>query len=61
MDDYGLTPKGRKRTKPQMVHVNVRLPEWALEFYKQQPNYTGYIRKVLVAHAQENKEQTPLD
>lgn len=57
MSDYGTTKSGKPRVKPTMVHVNVRLPVWALEFYKEYPNYTKVIRDVLIAHAQENKDK----
>jgi hypothetical protein len=52
MDELGRTKTGRKRSKPTMVHVNVRLPKDVFEFYKAHPNYTKVMREVLVAHAQ---------
>lgn len=46
----------RTRTKPAMVHVNVRLPAWVLDYYKQQStSYTKMLRDVLVQHAQEGQ------
>jgi hypothetical protein len=44
-----------KGTKPALVHVNLRLPEWVVEFYREQPNYTGTMREVLTIHAQEKQ------
>lgn len=55
MSDFGTTKSGKVRTKPTMLHVNVRLPLDTLEFYKTYPNYTKKMRDVLVAYAQ--KEQ----
>ena len=47
-----------KGTKPALVHVNLRLPEWVVEFYREQPNYTGTMREVLTIHAQEKQIKT---
>jgi hypothetical protein len=47
-----------KGTKPALVHVNLRLPEWVVEFYREQPNYTGTMRDVLTIHAQEKQIKT---
>lgn len=57
-------PKKRTRgkgVKPRLVHVNVRIPAWVLEHYKQKPSYTAAIREVLTMHAQESqaKDNTP--
>jgi hypothetical protein len=56
MSDLGTTPTGRKRTKPNLVHVNVRLPKHVVEFYRQYPNYTSKMRSVLMEFAA--KQQT---
>ena len=34
--------------KKAMVHVNLRIPEEVLKFYKKYPNYTGKMRQTLV-------------
>lgn len=50
-------PKRRGRgkgTRPALAHVNVRVPQWVLDFYKQEANYTKAMREVLTRHAQEN-------
>lgn len=37
--------------KPAMVHTNVRLPEYVVNYFKDNyPNYTAEIRRVLEAH-----------
>lgn len=47
-----------KGTKPALVHVNLRLPQWVAEFYKGEPNYTKTMREVLTLHAQEQQSKT---
>jgi hypothetical protein len=48
--------KGRGKQKiPAMVHVNVRLPQEVLDYYKQWPNYTKMIRTVLTNYAESQK------
>ena len=45
-----------KRSKDErrvMVHINVRLPEDVVEFYKQYPNYTRRMREVLIKFKEE--------
>ena len=54
-------PKRRGRgkgIKPKLAHINIRLPQWVLDYYKQQPNYTKAIREVLTIHVQENQTST---
>ena len=46
-----------KRSKDErrvMVHINVRLPEDVVEFYKQYPNYTRKMRDVLIKFKEES-------
>ena len=46
-----------KRSKDErrvMVHINVRLPEDVVEFYKQYPNYTQVMRGVLIKFKEES-------
>jgi hypothetical protein len=47
-----------KGVKPALVHVNVRLPQWVLDYYKEQPSYTKAMREVLIIHAQEQISKT---
>jgi uncharacterized protein (DUF4415 family) len=44
---------------PAKVHVNVRLPEDVLEFYKRFPNYTSKMRDVLIRYKEEAEIQDP--
>jgi hypothetical protein len=40
--------------KPAMVHTNVRLPEYVVDYFKEHhSSYTAEIRNVLEAHVQE--------
>jgi hypothetical protein len=50
-----------KRSKDErrvMVHINVRLPEDVVEFYKQYPNYTRAMRDVLIKFKEEHDNGT---
>jgi len=42
--------------KEPMVHVNVRLPQYVLDHFKQYSNYTRRIREVLIERVKEEKE-----
>jgi len=44
---------------PAKVHVNIRLPEDVLEFYKRFPNYTSKMRDVLIRYKEEAEIQDP--
>lgn len=44
-----------KAVRPAMVHVNVRLPEEVLAFFKQYPSYTKMMRTVLTNYAESMK------
>lgn len=46
-----------KGVKPALVHANIRLPLWVLDFYKEKPNYTKLMREVLTIYAQENQSK----
>ena len=49
-------PKVRgKGVKPAMVHVNVRIPQEVLDYFKQFPSYTKKIRTVLTNYAESMK------
>jgi len=39
-----------KGVKPAMLHVNVRLPQYVLDYFKEFPNYTKEMRRVLEEH-----------
>ena len=42
-----------KGNKPAMVHTNVRLPEYVVDYFKEHhSSYTAEIRNVLEAHVQ---------
>lgn len=41
----------RKRKTPALVHVNVRIPDVVLGFYKQSPSYTKRMREILTDFA----------
>ena len=45
-----------KQKAPTLVHVNVRIPQEVLDYYKQWPSYTKMIRTVLTNYAE---SQTP--
>jgi hypothetical protein len=49
-----------KQRKVAMVHVNVRLPVYVLEYFQQYPNYTKSIRKVLEQHVHEAQDEEDL-
>lgn len=51
MEEAKVKRRGKGKT-PALVHVNVRLPQEVLNFYKQNyPSYTGGMREVLCLHA----------
>jgi len=35
-----------------LIHVNVRLPQYVIDYFKQHPNYTRAIRDVLKQHVE---------
>jgi hypothetical protein len=41
-----------------MVHVNVRLPQHVVDYFKQFPNYTKAIRDALEQHVREATADT---
>ena len=45
-------PRGKGK-RQAMAHVNLRLPEDVLDYYKQYPNYTQMIREVLIKFKEE--------
>lgn len=48
-----------KGIKPALVHINLRVPEPVLEFYKRYPSYTGKMREVLIAYKEKVESQDP--
>jgi uncharacterized protein (DUF4415 family) len=50
--------KRSKDERQPMVHINVRLPEDVVEFYKQYPNYTRAMRDVLIKYKEEHDDGT---
>ena len=55
-------PKRRGRgkgTRPALAHVNVRIPIWVLDYYRQQQNYTKAMREVLTMHVLDNQVDQP--
>lgn len=39
-----------KGVKPSMLHTNVRLPKYVVDYFKEFPSYTKEIRRVLEEH-----------
>jgi len=63
MSDAPTTKNVRGKGKhPAKVHVNIRLSQDVLEFYRRFPSYTGKMREVLTNHAKEhNHEESSSD
>ena len=38
--------------KKNLVHVNVRLPQYVIDYFKQQPSYTRAMREALKQHVE---------
>jgi len=38
--------------KKNLVHVNVRLPQYVIDYFKQQPSYTHAMREALKQHVE---------
>jgi uncharacterized protein (DUF4415 family) len=57
------TPKrvrGKGKTRLALGHINLRVPNEVIEFYKQRyPNYTGKMREVLTQFVEQHKPQDP--
>jgi len=51
MSDEQPTNPRRTRKKLAMVHVNVRVPDVVVGFYKQSPSYTKRMREILTDFA----------
>ena len=51
--------RGRgKGVRPAMAHVNLRLPQEVVDYYKEWPNYTKMMRTVLTNYAESQKPNT---
>jgi len=50
-------PRRGKAVKPAMIHVNMRLPEEVLAFFKAHSQYTLEMRKVLVSYYEKALEK----
>ena len=48
-----------KVVKPALVHINLRIPESVLEFYKRYPSYTAKMREVLTQYKERTESQDP--
>ena len=48
-----------KGKNPAKVHVNLRMSEEVLEFYKRYPSYTAKMREVLTEYKQQTEAQDP--
>ena len=48
--------KGKLTAK---AHVNLRMPESVLEFYKRYPSYSGKMREVLTEYKERTEAQDP--
>lgn len=48
-----------KGKHPAKVHVNLRMPEPVLEFYKRYPSYTAKMREVLTEYKERTEAQDP--
>jgi 3-deoxy-D-manno-octulosonic-acid transferase len=54
---WETTNKALATRKEPLVHVNMRLPQEVVNFYKQEPNYTKAMREALVKVMQMRKEE----
>ena len=45
-----------KGVKPPMLHINMRLPQYVVDYFKEFPSYTKEMRRVLEEHV--NKADT---
>lgn len=58
--DEAKTKRSRGKGKlPAKAHVNLRVSEPVLEFYKQYPNYSGKMREVLTEYMERTEAQDP--
>jgi len=51
--------RGRgKAVRPAMVHVNLRVPQDVLDYYKEWPSYTKMMRTVLSNYAESQTKKS---
>lgn len=50
-----------KQKEPTLVHVNVRLPQYVVDHFKADPNYTQEIRRVLTEYVDNKVGFRPLE
>ena len=43
-------------SKEAMVKINVRLPQYVVDYFRQYTNYTGAVRAALIEHVNKQKE-----
>ena len=61
MSSEEVSRRGRgKGVKPAMGHVNLRMPEDVLEFYRRYPRYTNKMREVLIQWVREHPAADPV-
>lgn len=58
MEEAKVKRRGKGKT-PALVHINVRLPQEVLNFYRRYPSYTGKIREVLTEFKEKAEAQDP--
>jgi uncharacterized protein (DUF4415 family) len=61
MNEVRVNPsRGRGKGKtPAKAHVNLRVPEEVLEFYRRYPSYTAKMREVLIQYKEQVEAQDP--
>jgi len=58
MNEEGRRRGRGKGVKPALVHVNIRVPQEVLDYYKEWPSYTKIMRTVLTNYANSQKPNT---
>lgn len=60
MSSEEVSRRGRgKGVKPAMEHVNLRMPQEVVEFYRMYPRYTNKMREVLIQWVREHPAADP--
>ena len=60
MSNEEVSRRGRgKGVKPAMEHVNLRMPEDVMRFYRRYPRYTNKMREVLIQWVREHPAADP--
>jgi len=50
-----------KGVKPAMLHINVRLPQYVVDHFKDSPKYTQEMRRVLTEYVDNEAASRPLE